>query len=101
MATHDTLPPSADDLERLARAAIARLPDAFRAHVGDIVLRIEEFATDDVLAELGMDDPFELTGLYHGRPLGEKSVADVAPMPDAGASGGYGTWIVRSNAAGP
>ena len=83
MAPSDTLPPSADDFERLARAVIARLPDAFRAHVGDIVLRVEEFATDDVLAELGIDDPFDLTGLYQGRPLGEKSWADVAPMPDA------------------
>ena len=82
MAPYDTLPPSADDFERLARAAIARLPDAFRAHVGDIVLRVEEFAADEVLAELGIDDPFDLTGLYQGRPLGEKSWADVAPMPD-------------------
>ena len=82
MEFRETLPPSADDLERLARAAIARLPDAFRAHVGDIVLRVEEFAADDVLAELGIDDPFDLTGLYQGRPLGEKSSTDVAPMPD-------------------
>ena len=76
------LPPSADDLERLARAAVARLPAAFRAHLGDIVLRIEEFAEDDVLAELGIDDPFDLTGLYTGRPLGQKSSTESAAMPD-------------------
>ena len=83
MTTGWGLPPSADDLERLARAAIARLPAGFRAHVGDVVLRVEEFAEDAVLAELGIEDPFDLTGLYSGRPMGEKSWADVAPLPDA------------------
>lgn len=74
--------PSADDLERLARAAVARLPPAFRAHVGDIAFFVEEFADDEVLAELGIEDAFDLTGLYTGRPLGQKSSTDSAAMPD-------------------
>ncbi|TVV71285.1 metallopeptidase family protein [Sphingomonas solaris] len=78
----ETLAPDADTIERLARAAMARLPGAFRAHLGDIVLRVEEFADGAVLAEMGFDDPFELTGLYTGRPVGEKSMTDTGGLPD-------------------
>lgn len=74
--------PTADDIETLARAAIAALPDAFRRHLDDVVLRVEEFADRAVLDELGIDDPFDLTGLYTGRPVGEKSVMDAAALPD-------------------
>lgn len=77
-----TLAPDAAAIERLARAVVAGLPPIFGRHLGDIVFRIDEFADDDVLAELGIEDPFELTGLYTGRPLGEKSSTDVGTAPD-------------------
>ncbi len=60
-------------LERLADAAVARLPEEFRRHLDGVVVRIEEFADDDVLAELGIEDAFELTGLYSGRSMREQS----------------------------
>ena len=82
MADRQTFAPSADEIEALARAAVAGLPAAFRRHLDGLVLMVEELADDDVLAELGIEDPFELTGLYAGRPVGEKSVADAAPQPD-------------------
>ncbi|MDB5717624.1 MAG: neutral zinc metallopeptidase [Sphingomonas bacterium] len=82
MTDRQTLPPDAERIEALAREAIARLPDAFRAHLGDVLLRVEEFADADVLAELEIDDPFELSGLYTGRPVGQKSVSDFGTMPD-------------------
>jgi predicted Zn-dependent protease with MMP-like domain len=74
--------PSALEIERIARATIASLPDAFRRHTGEIVLVIDELADDSTLAALGIDDPFELSGLYHGRPLAEKSAFDSGGMPD-------------------
>lgn len=74
--------PDADAIEALARAAIARLPQAFRVHLGDVVLRVEELADDETLDALGIDDPFALSGLYRGRPVGEKSVADSGATPD-------------------
>jgi predicted Zn-dependent protease with MMP-like domain len=46
------------------------------------VLRVEEFAEDAVLAELGIEDPFDLSGLYTGRPLGDKSSAESGALPD-------------------
>jgi predicted Zn-dependent protease with MMP-like domain len=74
--------PSADDIEALARAALARLPGAFAVHLGDVVLRVEDFADDETLAQLGIADPFELTGLYEGVPLGEKRSDTSASLPD-------------------
>lgn len=73
MNERQTLAPDAAAIERLAEAAIAALPDAFRAHLEDVVLRIEEFGDEDVLKELGIEDPFDLSGLYSGRPVGEQS----------------------------
>ena len=73
MGTGQTYAPDAAAIERLAEAAIARLPAAFRKHLANVVLRIEDYADDEVLAALGIDDPFELTGLYSGRSMREGS----------------------------
>ena len=74
--------PSADEMEALARAALTRLPSQFRAHLGDVVLRVEEFADEELLAEMGIEDPFDLTGVYEGLPLHEKSIGHSGTMPD-------------------
>ena len=74
--------PSADEIDALARAALARLPAQFRAHLGDVVLLVEEFADEALLAELGIEDPFDLTGVYEGLPLHQKSIAHSGTLPD-------------------
>ncbi len=74
--------PDADAIEGIARDTIARLPQAFAAHLGDILLLVEEEADAAMLAGLGLEHPLDLTGLYHGRPLGEKSSMDSGTMPD-------------------
>lgn len=76
------LPPTAEEIEVLARAALARLPAQFREHLGNVVLMVEEFADDDLLDEMGIEDPFDLTGVYEGTPLHEKSIADSGRLPD-------------------
>ena len=73
MAQGQTFAPDAAAIERLADAAIAALPEHFRRHLANVVLRIEEFADDEVLDELGIEDPFDLTGLYTGRSMREDS----------------------------
>ena len=73
MSERQTFAPDAAEIERLADAAISRMPESFRRHLEGVVLRIEDFAEDDVLAELGIEDAFDLTGLYTGRPIGEQS----------------------------
>nr|MDP9412731.1 metallopeptidase family protein [Pseudomonadota bacterium] len=68
-----TIAPDAAAIERLAEEAIARMPEAFRRHLEGVVLRVDDFAEEEVLEQLGIEDPFELTGLYTGRPIGEQS----------------------------
>jgi predicted Zn-dependent protease with MMP-like domain len=82
MRTPATYAPTAEEITVLAHAALDRLPATFRAHLGDVVLRVEEFAAPEVLAEMGIEDPFELSGLYTGRPVGEKSSTDSGALPD-------------------
>jgi len=74
-----SIAPSLDDIERLAREAWGDMPSSFRDLAGDVMFRIEDFAGEDVLAELGIDDPFELTGLYQGVDLTQRSIMDPAP----------------------
>jgi len=81
MGTGQTFAPDAAAIERLAEAAIARLPAQFRAHLANIVLRVEDFADDVVLDEMGIEDPFELSGLYSGRPVSEESAWVSGELP--------------------
>ena len=73
VARRQTFAPDAAEIERLAEAAIARLPAHFRRHLDGVVLRVDDFAGEEVLEELGIEDPFDLSGLYRGRPIGEQS----------------------------
>ena len=73
--------PSLDDLAAMAERAFAELPQPFRDLTAEAMIRVDDFADDEVLAELGIEDPFELTGLYQGVDLSRRSVMDVAPQP--------------------
>jgi len=66
----------------MARAAMARLPAQFAEHLGDVLLQVEEFADEELLAEMEIEDAFELTGVYEGVPLHEKSIGDSGRLPD-------------------
>jgi predicted Zn-dependent protease with MMP-like domain len=74
--------PDAATIEAYARVALAGLPAPFARHLGNVVLLVDELADDETLDALGIEDPFELTGIYHGRPLGEKSSLDSGALPD-------------------
>jgi predicted Zn-dependent protease with MMP-like domain len=82
MAEQASYAPDLQTIEALAMAALERLPPEFRAHLGDVVVRVEDFADDETLDEMGIEDPFDLTGLYRGRPIGDKSVSDSGALPD-------------------
>lgn len=77
-----TQAPSLADFEAMASAAWEKLPAHFRELASDVVIRIEDFASEDVLDDMGIEDPFELTGLYQGVSLNQKSVADIPREPD-------------------
>jgi len=74
--------PGLDDIERLAREALARIPEPFASHLPDIILQVEDWPSREQLDDMGIADPYELTGLYEGRPVGDKSVEDFAVLPD-------------------
>ena len=88
MNWNETDAPGAEAIEALALAAIEALPEAFRGPAAAVVLRVEDFASDEMLADVGLEDPFELTGLYDGVPLTEKSISDQPVQPDA-------IWLFR------
>ncbi|THD74565.1 MAG: hypothetical protein E7812_19870 [Phenylobacterium sp.] len=73
--------PSLDDLAAMAEAAFQALPEGFRKLTGQVLFRVDDFAGDEVLDELGIEDAFELTGLYQGLDLTHRSVFDPAPQP--------------------
>ena len=68
--------PGLDEFAEVAEAAFKRLPAPFRQLVGDVVFHVQEFADEEVLESLGIKDPFELTGLYDGVDLADRSIGD-------------------------
>ncbi|MFT4076514.1 MAG: metallopeptidase family protein [Asticcacaulis sp.] len=68
------LAPSLDDIETIARAALTRLPEPFAGYLKEVVLIVEDFPSEDLLDQLEIEDAYELTGLYTGRP------AELEPM---------------------
>jgi predicted Zn-dependent protease with MMP-like domain len=74
--------PTAEEIEALAREALTRLPREFLAHLGEIVLGVDEFADAETLGELGIESEYDLSGIYEGVPLSEKSIDHSGTMPD-------------------
>ena len=68
---HDARPPGLDDFERMAQSAFNALPQAFRDLTGDVLFTIADFPEDDMLADLGLESPFDLLGLFEGSGLTE------------------------------
>ena len=71
--------PSERDLATLARAAFDALPPAIRAAAGDVEFHIEDFADEETLDALDIDDAFELSGLYEGVDRLHQSLLDPTP----------------------
>ncbi len=75
-------PPSADDIAELADRALAAIPAPLAQHVRGVGISVEEMPDAETLDELGIESGWDLTGLYHGTPLTERSVSDIIPQPD-------------------
>lgn len=73
-ATYTTAP-SLLDLERIAEAAYARIPEALRRHVHGVAIRVEDFPDQETEREMALHSPFDLLGLYRGVSLADKSVS--------------------------
>jgi len=88
LSWRDTKAPTLTEFEALAAEEFNRLPAEFRKMCGDLVIRIEDFATDEVLERMGIEDPFELTGLFEGVGLPFQSTSDSGRMPNM-------VWLFR------
>ena len=70
-----------DEMEALGLRAISALPHAFREQLGDVVFAVEDFADAETLRDLGIEDPFELSGVYEGHALTERSIEMSGQLP--------------------
>jgi len=84
----DLTAPDLAEIELMARDEFVRLPETFRALCGDLIIRVEEFPTDDVLKKMGLESEFDLLGLFEGVGLPFQSESDVARMPNM-------VWLYR------
>ena len=81
MDLNDIHSPDEGAIELLANAAVKQIPQTYRDHLGDVVFRVQNFADREMLASVGIENPWALLGLYHGRPFGEQSIWSTAQMP--------------------
>ncbi len=69
-------PPSLADLEAMAREQLAAIPPELRRHLGDLVIRVDDFPDEETMEEMDLESPFDLLGLYRGVDLLQRSVSD-------------------------
>ena len=69
------------EMDALANRVLVTLPEPYRSSCADVVLQVEDFATSDQLASVGLMDRWQLSGLYQGRPLPDRSIWETGEMP--------------------
>src|SRR5260370_7698884 len=74
--------PSLADLEVLAREVFARLPAKFRTLCEGLVIHVQDFATDEVLDDMGIESEFDLMGFFQGVGLPFPSQSSPLPIPN-------------------
>jgi predicted Zn-dependent protease with MMP-like domain len=75
-------PPTIDDIAAMAERALAIVPPRLARDLGEIGISVEDMPDEDTLDELGIESGWDLTGLYRGTPLTERSVMDSGRQPD-------------------
>ena len=79
---HKHRAPTLGEFEVIVSEAYKRLPRNFRDMTKDVLIRVEDFPTDEVLDSLGIESEFGLLGLYHGVDMTRQSVLDVSTLPE-------------------
>jgi len=78
-----TTPPTEEDIGAMAEAALAAMPERLACHVRGVAILVEEVADDETLDDMGIESPWDLTGLYRGIPMTQRSVSNPVAFPDA------------------
>ncbi len=76
-----TLPPAIEDIAELGERALSAIPSRLRAQVRGVSILVEDAADDDTMKELGLENAWQLTGVYRGVPFGRAEGA-VPHAPD-------------------
>jgi predicted Zn-dependent protease with MMP-like domain len=74
--------PSLAEFEVFAIEAFRRLPQEFRALCADLVIKIDDFPTDEVLDKMGLDSEFDILGLFQGVGLPFRAESAPTHMPN-------------------
>ncbi len=69
--------PNADTIEKLAARAFATIPEDLRKQVDGVAIRVVDLPDERTCAEMELESPYDLLGLYHGIPLDAQSVLNV------------------------
>lgn len=77
-----TAAPTLADIDSLAAEAYARLPEHFRTLCQNLVIRVEDFPTEEVVESMGVDTEFDLLGLFQGVGLPFQSESAPQVMPN-------------------
>ena len=80
--------PSLAEMEAMAHDEFARLPKGFRTLCEGVILRVDDFPTDEVLDEMNAASEFDLLGLFQGVGLPQQSHQDIARLPNM-------VWLYR------
>lgn len=80
--TQSIAPPSLADIDEMARAALASLPEPMLQMTKGVVLQVTDFPDDDVCEEMELESPFDIMGLYSGVSLMEKQMEAPGGLPD-------------------
>ena len=75
-------PPGEDVIVALAEQALAAIPTRLARHLDGVAILVEDMPDEATLREMELEAGWDLTGLYRGTPLGQKSVDDLARPPD-------------------
>lgn len=73
--------PSLADIEAFAQAAVERLPDLFRQHLSNVILKVEDFPDADVMQAMELESPFDILGLYWGHHVGDMGGEMTGALP--------------------
>ena len=76
------LRPDADAIEILADRAFSTIPDVLREQVDGVAIRVVDLPDEQTCADMELESPYDLLGLYHGISLDQQSVLDVKQHVD-------------------
>ncbi len=84
----DLKAPSLAEMEVMAHSIFERLPKRFRDLCEGVILRVDDFPTEEVLDEMDCESEFDLLGLFQGLGLPHQSLTDIPRLPNM-------VWLYR------